>query len=1165
MSQQQNRLQLGNQEVVFAVTSTDGATVSTADGKDLAIKVEGGGITMVQKDPSSGAEESIDMKAKFESIDNTVATNQGDGTSGISKAITDATTAVRAVEQRLDDFETAIITFDKKYNTQTDATANPPTVADPTSVHITQHAAIAKLVDDRTTNVGALDTKLGDHVDFTRDAGQDSNNDPVNSNSRVELTKAVDTMRSERIAKVAELTGDTADKLKSDVTDVVQAAEDDITELFRACEGILCDEDSNEILKNIIDDINGADATLLNDITNFSRETYALASDVKGVVSTTSSATATIDSSSLQGTITPRLEGTLQMAVGRSFYLFFNSIAFDITPSDGGVGIHNWVLDFSDEQNPPSLKQVYPDEELVIRAGVNRVGDRNDLAIIEYAADMTLTQIVVVQKLLIDTLGPAITIDAIVPPARVADMDAFTISGSVGEVGAKVEMIHEGGQTWEMTTSNDGEYSFSPYVDVPVSGGTVLPKIPQNLVHKFRLEATDSFGNKSVTGELTWTLNLNFAIQEFTFGTGPKYTTDRPTFSGTVDAGATVSLLYSGQTLQAVAGSDKAWSITLPDDLVALDEGVELSMLFTATDSVGNQRIEEHTVKVWTHAPVFGPTYTAVTTGSRNYSFTGEVTPAAGQQFGGVITVELTVEDSTGTVLSDAGSISHSGVTLSGMLSLPDMDGDYVMRWTATNNFGTSATVNTVVTLNRAAPSLIITAEPQLDKNGLIRVGGTWSDLDSSGVPTITVEVESVVYTAGTVVKHTGGDNTGVWECVLQTDSGAAGTIENGATPISFVDKTYVVLATATDGEGNAGQHVGDMVVDSTTPTLSLDSTPQLQNHSTQYEIHISLLEPALKSLTLGVSTEVVDLLNPSAHPGLSLSAPVQTNSDFTQQIVVKPYIALADQSYQVTVSATDIYDRTTTRTTPIVIDTQAPQVTVTAVNVATSDKIVDFSGTVQSPLDTVEVSYPQGDSKVETAFSTLTVSATGAWFLQGTNVSYGTSFLRVRATDPAGNSSTTLHSFVHTDAGSLSEKGVFAVAGPGGLSNTAHLTFDAGTTTLSGVVSEFDNIEYIEASLHGENHRLEGQALIDALIPVPGTSSHGGYTWSIYSGNQNYKAIVIVSGTTSASYVSGARQLIVSAEPVNIVSITIKWKDHTAGNNGDPTWILHQSYQPSD
>ncbi len=1165
MSQtQQNRLQLGNQEVVFAVTRTGGATVSTAEGKELAINVQGGGITMVQKDPSSGVETSIDMKAKFESIDDAVAANQGDGTSGISKDIDDATTAVRAVEGRLDDLETDITKFHKKYNTQTDDTANPPTVADPTSVHITQHAAIDKLVEDRTTNVAALDTKLGDHVDFTRDAGQDADDNPVNSNSRVELTKAVDAMRSERIADVAELTGNTADKLKTDVTDVVQVAETQLTELFRACEGILCREDSTEILKNIINDINTADVALRDEITNFSRETYELAGDLKGVVSTTAGVTATIDSPSLQGTITPRLEGTLQMEAGRSFYLFFNSVAFDITPADSTAGPRNWVLDFSDEQNPPSQKQVHPDEVLVVRAGVNRLGDRNDIAIIEYAGDeKALTQIAVVQKLVVDTLGPAISMDAIVPPARLQDMDAFTISGSVGEVGVKVEMIHEGGQKWEVATGQNGEYSFSPYVDVPASGGTALPKVAQNLVHQFRLESADALGNKSVTGDLTWTVNLDVAVEEFTFTSGPKYTSVRPTFSGTADAGSTVSLPYpgpySGQTLEATAGSDKTWSLTIPDDEPALDEGQVHTLRFTATDPAGNSRSEDHTVKVWAQAPVFAST-SGVITSSRDYSFTGEVTPAAGQEFGGVSSVELIVEDPNGTVLPDAGSLAHSGATLSGMLSLPDIDGDYVMKWVATNNFGLSTTAETVVTLDTTAPSLVITAQPQLDKTKRIKVSGTWSNPGSTEIPAITVEIEGVIYKAGTVAKHTGGNSTGTWECVLQTDSGEAGTVDNGATPISFVDKTYSVTATVTDGAGNTGSTAGSMVVDSTAPTLSLDSTPGLQNDGAQYEVRINLTEAALKSLTLGVSDQVLNLLNPSAQ--VSVSPAVQTNSASAQTIVVKPNVALADQQYQVTVSATDIYDRTTTRTTPINIDTTAPHVTLDGLlTFLTSDATIYFSGTVSSPSDTVEISYPQGDPKVNSDFISVTVNSAGAWSLLATNVSYGTSFMRIRATDSLGNSDTTLHNFIHTAAASLSPQGVFAPAGFNAFNNPEHLTFDAGSTTITGVVSEFDNIEYIEASLNGELHRLEGAVLANALGVVP--TGRAGAFWAPYN-TPAYRTLTIQSGTTQASYRSGFRYLFISSAPFNIVSLTVKWKDHPAGlADGSPNWIVRQSYQP--
>ena len=1155
MSHQQNRLQLGNQEVVFSVTSSDGATISTANGKELAIKVERGGIKMVKKDPITNDEESMDMKAKFESIDSNILTNQGEGASGISKDINDATAELTSVEEKLDTFQTNITTFHKKYNTQTDDTATPPTVADSTSVHRTQHTDIENLVVERTTIVNDQDTKMGINVDFIRDAGIGTDGKPENSNSIVELEKAVDAMQIDRIEDVAKLIGDTAEKLQTEVTDVVQDVETDLTEFFRACDGILCDDDTDQILKNIIDAINGADGTLRSNIIDFSRQTYALASDVKSLVSNISGVTATIDSPSMQKTNTPRIAGTLQMAAGRSFYLFFNSVAFDITPATNVSGSHNWVLDFSSVEDPPAQKKIYPDEVLVVRSGVSRAGDRNDLAVIEYAGDQkTLTQIAVVQKLLIDTLGPEISINAINPITRIMDMNTFTISGSVGEVGAKVEMIYGDGRKWEITTTQDGEYSFSPYVDVPVSGGTALPKSREDLTHTFRLEATDLLGNTSVTNYQTWTVILDDIIEEFTIETGTKYITNRPTFSGTVDAGTTVSLLWDTNLLEYVAGPDKAWSIEITEDLSPLPEGLEVSLIFTAKDTQGDERNLVHTAKVWTQDPVI-TVEPDVTTGSTSYSFTGVVSPAAGQQFGGVTSVELTVEDSNGVVLSNPVSITHTNVTLTGMLTLPEIEGKYVMKWKATNNFGISTTVSSFLTLDRTAPSLVITENPQLDKTSLIKVGGTWTDPGSDKVPTITVEVEGVVYKADNVVKNTNG-NLGFWECVLQTNSGAAGTIENEETAISFVDKTYTVTATVTDGGGNMGTASGNMVVDSTAPTLSLNSTPPFQGSHDEYEVHISLLEPALKSLTLGVSTENVNLLNPLDHQ--VVSPVVQTNSGSIQEIVVKPNIVLMDQVYSVTVSATDIYDRITTRTIPIVIDTQAPHVTIVSTNLNPDDGNIDFSGTVQSANDSVEVSYQQrqGSIIVDTAFSPVIVipdGISGTWAMQATNISYGDSFLRVRATDLAGNSGITYHPVVHPEPDG--EKGSFIPAGPGVQQNPLNIHIDIGITEVTGVVTEFEDIDYIEAQLHGEYHRLEGQDLTDALTPV-GVDWQD--SWHPYRGNSAYRAISIVSGVSNPSYQSGMRQLIVGTTPQNIVSITVKWKGHAAV---EPNWIVQQTY----
>ncbi len=65
--------------------------------------------------------------------------------------------------------------------------------------------------------------------------------------------------------------------------------------------------------------------------------------------------------------------------------------------------------------------------------------------------------------------------NTVTSPSTLVEMDNFAISGSVGEVGVDVVMIHYNienvdGRRWQMTTGQDGAYSFKLYVDTPVSG-----------------------------------------------------------------------------------------------------------------------------------------------------------------------------------------------------------------------------------------------------------------------------------------------------------------------------------------------------------------------------------------------------------------------------------------------------------------------------------------------------------------------------------------------------------------------------------------------------------------------------------------------------------------------------------------------------------------------
>ena len=86
----------------------------------------------------------------------------------------------------------------------------------------------------------------------------------------------------------------------------------------------------------------------------------------------------------------------------------------------------------------------------------------------------TTNKIAVDLRLIIATLG-LISRNTITPPSTLVEMDNFAISGSVGEVGVDVVMIHYNienvdGRRWQMTTGQDDTYSFKLYVDIPVTG-----------------------------------------------------------------------------------------------------------------------------------------------------------------------------------------------------------------------------------------------------------------------------------------------------------------------------------------------------------------------------------------------------------------------------------------------------------------------------------------------------------------------------------------------------------------------------------------------------------------------------------------------------------------------------------------------------------------------
>ncbi|MEG2433903.1 MAG: Ig-like domain-containing protein, partial [Acinetobacter sp.] len=156
-----------------------------------------------------------------------------------------------------------------------------------------------------------------------------------------------------------------------------------------------------------------------------------------------------------------------------------------------------------------------------------------------------------------------------------------TLTGTA-EPGATISLIIAGNM---YTTTANASGQWSVPVTHPLTDAT----------HSYTVTATDTAGN-------TKTLTANIVIDTTapdqltggldssseTGGSGSNASNQSmPTFSGTTESGATVTLSIGGKTFTAVAGANGKWTITLPEAGKLLDGSYPYTI--TVQDANGNQ------------------------------------------------------------------------------------------------------------------------------------------------------------------------------------------------------------------------------------------------------------------------------------------------------------------------------------------------------------------------------------------------------------------------------------------------------------------------------------------------------------------------------------------------------------------------------------------------
>ncbi|MFT3783399.1 MAG: Ig-like domain-containing protein [Nibricoccus sp.] len=675
----------------------------------------------------------------------------------------------------------------------------------------------------------------------------------------------------------------------------------------------------------------------------------------------------------------------------------------------------------------------------------------------------------------VDTTAPETTIST-TPASLTANRSAsFVFSGDDGSGSgiARFEASLDGG----VFTS-----STSPLTYTGLADGS----------HTVQIRAIDAAGNIDATpAAYTWTIDATAPSTPSTpTTTVPPLTNDRwPVFSGTAEAGSTVTVYIDGNAVgtTTASGSGK-WFYVLAS---ALTNGAH-SIRVTATDTVGNVSSVSSTLNLTidTVAPAVPPTPDLDAASDSGVSSTDDCTNVNKPTFNGTAEPNSTVTIyldgyAKGTVTAD----SSGNWTYTFATALPDGTSYFCVSATdaAGNLGGASGALSVIIDTIMPPPVVFTTA-----------TGGT-----NNNRPTLQGTAEP--YTSVTLFCSNGttytlaADYAGKWTWMPST---------------ALADGVYGFSAYATDEAGNVGPlGLGILLtVDTTAPVLPVVTTTETTTKNPQ---------PTLTGTAEALSVVKI-------YDGATLLGTVPADSSGKWSYTLG--LALTNGAHTIRVTATDTVGNTSSASAGlnITVDTVAPA-TPSAPNLALSSNSGSPSDNVTNVNTPALQGFAEASSSValyngSTQIAVIAANNAGNWsYAFTTALADGTYAFKVTATDAAGNTSS---------ASAVSSVTIDTIApSTPVISNTSGYTTNTlptlnGTAEANSTVALFDNSVSL-ASVAASNTGVWTHTVVTAL-------SQGSHTITAtatdLAGNTSAAATLVLSVGSAPAITTQPAALTVNA-----------------------------------
>ncbi|MEP9226269.1 Ig-like domain-containing protein [Enterobacter hormaechei] len=418
-----------------------------------------------------------------------------------------------------------------------------------------------------------------------------------------------------------------------------------------------------------------------------------------------------------------------------------------------------------------------------------------------------------------------------------------------------------------------------------------------------------------------------------------------------VEAGQTVVVKFADQTFTAQVQQDGSWHLTVPASAMEtlIDGRAQVSV--SVTNVNGNSADASRVVIVDTQPPAItldnltDDNIINAAEAQQDLVLSGSTTAEAGQ----TVTVTLNGKSYQTTVQADGRWQLNVPAADVGALT----DGNVTVTATVSDVAGNSSSADRVGLVDATVPQVIIN-DFVTDTNTVNQLAHAQAQILSGSVTgaaagdLVTITINNVDYT--TVVDAAGNWSLGLPASVVQ----------------GLTDGTWTINVSVTDQSGNTGSSSVDVVVNTVTPVIGINTLAA--------DDVINAAEKGEDLLLSGTSNQPEGTTITVNLNGINYTATTDASGNWSVTVPASAVSALGEANYTVTASVTDNVGNSAAATHDVLVDSSLPVVTL---NNFAGDNIVNAAEVAAGQTLTGKVSNAASGDTVTIVLGGQTYTAT--------------------------------------------------------------------------------------------------------------------------------------------------------------------------------------------